>query len=742
MQINDFLQINDWKFNKFLKLILALQIAIVGIVSLDLIGLQIPVLRQFIPFLYLTFVPGFLILRILKIHNVGKTETILYSIGLSIFSLMFIGLFMDIFYPSLGISKPISFIPLLATISVFVLILIPVSYLRDRNYNNPNYINIKTILSPQFLFLSFIPFLAIFGTYIMNLYENNIVLMLLIIMISAIVLLIGFNRFIQKELYPLAVFIISISLLYHGWLISSYIWGTDIHAEYFFSNLVMINSYWDFTLPSYYNGMLSICMIAPIYSIILKLDLTWVFKVIYPFLFSMVPLGLYVAFKKQTNEKIAFLSSFFFMSAFFYQVWLIPLKQQIAELFLVLLIILIVSKSLNTFKKSVLVVIFSISLVVSHYGTSYIYMFILISAFLIMYFVNKIKANEFVSRFNINLFNNFNSMDINVNSIAKSTVILLFVVCVFAWYIYTSSSWNFIKIVQIGNQIFGSISTEFMSPEAANGLHILQGTPQSVLGYINKYLYLITEFLMSIGLLAAILKGFIKMKNEYIAFSIVAFIICLLSIGLPNFSSAIYTPRLYQITLIFLSPFCIIGGIVFLTILNKFIKTKWMHSLKENSLKILSIFLVIFLLFNIGFIDELVHTDRLPNESIPLTHYRLNSYDFNVFEQDYFGVKWLSNDTAKKSLVIYSDVISANPLTSYGGFNWVDSWNQVLNFNSMTKLDKGDYAYFSYQNIVNNLILDPNYNELNMTNMSFINNASEIYSNGGNEIYFNARNPD
>ena len=42
---------------------LAIQFAIWGAIGLDVIGLQIPILRQLIGFIYLTFVPGIIILK-------------------------------------------------------------------------------------------------------------------------------------------------------------------------------------------------------------------------------------------------------------------------------------------------------------------------------------------------------------------------------------------------------------------------------------------------------------------------------------------------------------------------------------------------------------------------------------------------------------------------------------------------------------------------------------------------------
>ena len=79
-----------------------------------------------------------------------------------------------------------------------------------------------------------------------------------------------------------------------------------------FAESVIKNSFWNLTIYSDINAMLSIVILAPTLSLIGNLNITWVFKIIYPFLFSLVPVGLYHIFNDQIkNEKISFLACFF-----------------------------------------------------------------------------------------------------------------------------------------------------------------------------------------------------------------------------------------------------------------------------------------------------------------------------------------------------------------------------------------------------------------------------------------------
>ena len=757
MQINNLLQMNDWEIKKFLKVVLAIQIALWGVMGLDAIGLHIPIIRQLIGSIYLIFIPGILILRILKLHKLGNIETILYTAGLSIATLMFTGLFMNTVYPFFSISRPISFTPLIITISILVLILCIISYVRDRDYSNPSSIDVREILSPSILFLCLIPFLAIFGTYLVNFHHNNILLMFLIIMLALIVVLIAFDKFIPKNLYPLVVFIIAISLLYHRSLISMYIWGWDIHYELYLTNLVKMNSIWDPTMQGGCNAMLSLVMLAPIYSIISDMSITWVFKIIYPLLFSLVPLGLYRVFQKQTDDTIAFLSCLFFVSLFtFYGEMLALARQQIAELFLVLLILLMINKNMDKVKRSFLFIVFGISLAVSHYGLSYIYMFCLISAWLILVsgedpWMQKLM-NNFYSKFGRKREKPAgNPVPLKVDRTISSTFVLLFIVFTLAWYMYVSASSAFDSIVRIGDHIASSIFTDFLNPEAAQGWDILTRETVSPLHSVTKYIHLLSQFFIAIGALTLLLKrGETKFEREYAAFSLVNFVICLGGIALPFFASSLNTTRLYQITLIFLAPFCVIGGITVFRMISKVVKASWTDQIVRSSLRALSVFFAIFLLFNSGWVYEVAKDHpgsiALSQESIKVygdAKEKMGFYNSYIPEQDVFSARWLSNNR-NNVYKIYSDdsvtSLKSNVLVSVG---LVDCAKISVLTNTTSEIPVNSYVYLRYVNILDGIMgyrvpetLIKESGVYNTTEIyPLIENKNKIYSNGGSDTY-------
>lgn len=726
---------NDWRIGKFLLVILSVQLALLGSIGIENIGLHIPLLRQLIGFIYLTFIPGIIILRILKLHDLDSLETLLYAVGLSLATLMLSGLLLNTLYPLFGLSRPISLINLLITISGVVIILCVICYKRDSDFFADNLINLKDVLSLPALFLYLLPFFTILGTYSVNYKKSNFLLMFMIVLIALIVFFIGFDIFIPKKLYSLAVYLISFSLLFHNALISDYIWGWDIHFEYYYSNLVLKNSLWNSTIYGNVNAMLSIVMLAPIYSIITGLSLTWVLKIIYPLIFSLVPLGIYRIFQKQIGDKIGFLSVFFCISFFtFYTEMLALARQQIAELFLILIILLIIDKKMIKMKRSMLYIIFSFSIIVSHYGISYIFMVLLIFVWSLFYLFTKYRSKEIKG-------------DIN------SKFVLLYVILTLAWYMYISNSSALSTIVHIGSQISDSVYSDFLDPvsvEPINQKERLESTSIilkqtiSPLHEMGKYIHLISQFFIVVGIVAILLKrSKIKFENEYIAFSFGNLLILLASLSIPYFASSLNTTRLYQITLIFLAPFAVIGGIIIFNMISKIVMRSWNERPDRSSIKIMFIFFTIYFLFNSGFVYEITKDNP---ESISLSQetiknygnveIKANFYTSFIPEQDYFSAIWLSKNRNNKMNVNMDLSRKNNLLVSYGN----QGLYSILS-KSPSKIFRGSYIYTGYLNNVDKIMVGPKYKRywyiseispfLDKSNKIYTNNASIIYKKRG-----------
>jgi uncharacterized membrane protein len=560
--------------------------------------------------------------------------------------------------------------------------------------------------------------------------------MFLIVLIALIAVLIGFDKFIPKNLYPLAVFVIAISLLFHNSLISMYITGWDSHVEYYLSNLVIANPLWDSTIPFTVNAMLSIVMLAPIFSDICSMSLTWVFKIIYPLLFSLIPLGLYRVFQKQTDEKIAFLACFFFVSVSAFYGWMPQLaRQEIAELFLVLLILLMVDKNMNKTKRSFLFIVFGISLVVSHYGLSYIYMFCLISAWLILVLMDSPAIQKLTDNF-FTKFSRYKSEKLTGNPVhskvdrtISSTFVLLFITFTLTWYMYVSSSSAFDTIVHIGDHIASSIFADFLNPEATEGLRMMLAQPQPrLLHEVHRVICYLNQIFIIIGSIVLLLKyREMKFEREYGAFSVVNLAILFFCVSVPFFASSLAVTRLYHITLIFLSPFCVIGGITFFRMLSKVVRIAWTNKSVRISLKILSVYFVIFMLYQTGFVYGVAEGHFC---SISLN----STMDYPRFNhQEVLGAEWLYD--VKGSNPIYADDYRRLLIGSF-------EWGQVrtLTFD-IDKIREDSYIYLGSLSIEKKEILVVDVKSARRITREYINSSqivedgNKIYTNGGAQVF-------
>lgn len=734
IKIPDIFQLNDWEPKKFLRMMVAIQLMMLGIIGLDLIGLDIPILRQVVGFVYLTFVPGIIILRLLRLHRLGIVETILLSTGLSISFLMFSGFFLNLILPSLNIDSPLSFWNVVISITALLTLLSVLSYRIDKfdMYELP-----PLKISHSALYLILLPILSIVGTYLVNFHNNNIALMILIVLIALIPVLVAFNK-ITSDLYPLAVIVIAVSLLFHRSLISMYLTGWDIHNEYYFHKLVVDNAFWNSQIESNINAMLSIVILPAIYSYFLKLDGAWVFKIVYQIIFSLVPLGLYYVYRHQIkSDKIAFFSVFFFMSFYPFFTEMPSLdRQEIAELFFVLLLFLMVQETISKNIRNILLLVFGASLVTSHYGLSYIYIILIIFIYLIS--IGTIRN----SKLKLWILPEFNLKKQTLKYFA-----VFFIVFALLWYIYVSNSSAFKSIVNIGNHIYTSIFTEFLNPENRDpNLLIALGIKDPVVPSfgreIHRYLQFITQIFIIIGFFKIIInKEFIKLKAEYFYLIAASLAILLLSV-LPYSAQTLNMTRIYHVTLIALSPLFIIGGVFIIEKL--IIKIKIKNEINQNHIILILILTVLvpYYLFNTGFVYEMTNDvpfsmslgmERMKND----TFTKVQFYNTYTPDQDVYSAMWFHNNR-NITKTIYGDRDSGlNVLNSYGMIPRNTLFAPFRGSDLYTPLFRGGYyLYLRKFNVCDDVFVVSSTFEVNTTVISpLFNESSKVYSNGCGDIY-------
>jgi uncharacterized membrane protein len=540
------------------------------------------------------------------------------------------------------------------------------AYIRDRNFQAPAPINIGKLFSPAFLLLILLPILAVLGGYLVNYYQNNILLLVLILAIAAIVGLAAFGKFIPEKIYPLAIIMIAIALLLHITLSSSQLSGGDIHVEYYFQNLVLQSGWWNATIPDNVNTTLSILMLMPIYSLLLNIDPVWVFNLIHPLIFALVPLALFYIYREQIGSKKAFLSAFFFMSVFtFFAVLTQAARQEIAELFFALLILLLIDRNLARRQKTTLAIVFSLSLVVSHYSLGYIALAALIGAWVLLLLM-KSKA-RIIWQWLTNKFGGLPQDIISDRALpTKNMALIIGIFLVFAllWYGGIAGGTALRTIIGIGQEQ-AAAAPGALPPARESLIYTALGLDfmsASALGKAWRIFQYLTELFIIIGFIRLLLKPK-KFKAEYIALSMMFALVLFLCIVLPRFSYHWDVIRFYHVALFFLSPLFILGGETTCEGISRlFRRSSLQDSLKHNSayLSLVTIAIIIpSFLFNTGFIFEVSGSNLGTSTNIydqpwtrALSGYRI---DTAIFDQgEAAAVRYLSKIVNDKTL-IYGD---------------------------------------------------------------------------------------
>ena len=666
--------------------------------------LNLPAVRETVGLIYLTFIPGIIFIKLLKLE-LGTTEYILYAVGFSVAFLMLSGLAINEFGSIVGFSFPLSTLPLSLFINTLILIGAAAAYVRQRKEEPPS-TSQNQGFSPSLLLLAIIPLLSVFGTYLVNVTGNNSFLLLMIVSIALLFTAVAFYSK-STSVYPFAICMIALALLFQTSLISNFVQpgGSDSANELLVAGQTQLLSHWNPVFsPSdlvfgRYNAMLSITILPTVYSNMLGFSLTWVYKIITPLLFALVPVGLYALWHPYIGKKLSFFAAFLFIADITFFTELPGLnRQMIGELFFVLLLLLLVNKKIKGAVKFASFAVFSIALIFSHYALAEIFLLLIFVAWL---------ASIYLKRPSFTL---------------KSNMILFFFVAMFAWYIFTSGSVVFNSFTSFATTVasqFGGIFTpSSRGQEVLAGLGLAQSP--SILNTVSRGFAYLTELFIVVGVAALILKKtHFRFDREYTVFSLVAVAFLVALVVVPGLADTLNMTRFYHILLIFLAPFCIVGMWTAIQLVFKREK-KLLFAL------LIVVILVPYFLFQTNFVYEVSKSESW---SLPLSGYRMSPlmlYDhFGYVNSDsIYCAQWIfGNVPYEKGITIDHGLVSA--LTGYG-LIWPGYTRALSN---TTYVAPGEFVGLSSLSVNNEKLA------WNNTLVPILNQTDLIYSNGANQVY-------
>ena len=260
---------------------------------------------------------------------------------------------------------------------------------------------------------------------------------------------------------------------------------------------------------------------------------------------------------------------------------------------------------------------------------------------------------------------------------------------------------------------------------SATGATLITFATTSPLHTVTKDLYLIVEFLIAVGIIALLVKKTrMQFNKEYAALAVASFFVLLVVLIVPGVSAQLNTSRNLQISLIFLAPFAVIGGLAIVRTLSTVMRVPCRSNCENSFLKAFSIFLALFLLFTTGFVYAVA--EKSYSTALPLNA-AVDVPSFN--DRELAGAVWLSND--KNNLThVYADAYR----------------NEVLRGFFLTTLSsspKGAYVYLGTLNVQQGKVI----NVLGSGGLggsstfyenasTFTSDRSRIYDNSGAQIYY------
>ena len=726
-------------FSIFLLIILITNLAIL---------LNIPLLRQISGFLFLTLLPGLLIIRILRLNKIDFFEKLILAWGISISFLMLFGLLVNNLSLSLGYETPLSTISLLISFNITFIVLgvIGCKINKEPIFSLPN-LNLTTSEKAFLIVPILFPTLSIFGMHILNTTDSNIILMFLLFLIPIYVINVCFfDRKFPNRLYPAVIFLISISLLLLLPLRSNHLIGADVHTEYYYFQMTLDKLHWSIMEYSTLDACLSISLLPTIYQSILNMPTEFLYKILHSVLCSVLPVIIYVIAKKYVKEGYAFLASMYFMSnhVFFWTGF--NARANTAILFFAFAMMVLFNDRIEPLKKRILFIIFMAACMVSHYTNTYIFFFVMLGTLVGMEILSK---------------------KYHFKKVISLTLVILFFAMIFFWYSQVTETTFNVGISFISSTT-RSLNDFFLMEMRSGPAQTLLGegvVQENIVTRIHWILTWITFAFIGIGVVTLIRRykemsfpewnfkkpDFLKDKFEVVYFVLVLVCSGLLVaiLAIPHLSKGYGLGRSYPFASTILAVFFVIGGII----LSKhffFLLKKTCAKRKDNRFFCKVFFskegfegkngsqgraYFIILLVLIPYF--LCITGVMCNISGDRDSIILNSegggYEWAyVHDQESCALKWFGNYAHVKGQKIY--------LAGFQGYGRVRSQGGIRKESVDTGSFSADkeitgYIYLGYYNIIYGKVRDS-------TGAHFMSEYSDkfvgkkrIYDNGGSEVW-------
>lgn len=682
-----------------------LLVAFWGSVGAAVVDPALSPLRALFGFAVVAVAPGVLLFWLLGSRDETFGRTALYGIVLSVGLVGMLSVAVSVLYPLVGIARPLSFLPVALTVSGLVAALAGLVYRRRLGIT----VAVPAVDQhdgPILAALAALPLLAIAAAHRMNVAGDN-ALMYVFLLLTAGVVLVSI-AVVPRRLYPVAITSIAAAVFLHRNMITNSVVGSDIQVNYYVAQMLFDTGVWNPALGGVYLSLPTVTTVPATLSAVTGVSVAYVFKLGYSSLFALAPLGMYYAFRRPFGSNAAFVGGLFFI-LFFRTFYETPDKERIAQLFIVLFLLTVVIDRDRLLEPKWLGAIFGIGIVLSHYTTTFIFVFALVAGYVLIRAYRTFVENA-------------------VPQYVTAAHLAGFGVFAVGWYLLTSQ-----EIITAAVEAAAGVPLEFLA--AISGETVHRSGASAVEGETGLVYTL--SLLVHMGLVALVGLGIVARSarltlfrdrgpDEALAFTAIA-IPMLGFLGASYFvAGELGVDRMYQITLIVLGPFMPLGFVALREVAA---------NLNGRSIPVwtpLVVLMVALLLFNTGIAYDVADEEVTSDVSIdPDTH----SLAYTDSERS--GGQWI--DTHHGSPTIYTDVYTEEMFRSIVPDPYVDGtvvqyrhdWHPYLEFSE-------GFVYVRERSVVADSAFDgdPPHYYLTESEQAYVERTTnKVYTNDESDVF-------
>jgi len=727
--------------------------------------LHIPIASDLAGFLYLLILPGIILSQLIDVKVKDFWSWIIHVVALSCVFVLFAGLFANSIVPLLGNSQPLGFFPVLTIFDSLLICMIAFNFLFRKKQISLSGISLEIFRGlKHHLPLILFPIVAVMGAVVLNNGGKNYFTLALVAVIAIFVIAIYIiKREVSESFLQSSLYFIGFALLLMTSMRSWHIAGYDIHQEFQVFQFTKNDLFWTMThLQDAYNACLSITILPTIIAQFVHLADEYIYKLLYQAIFAIFPVIIYQLIRYFSNRKTAFLSAFFVITqAWFFSGMPTLNRQEFGMMFFSLLLLALFSKTIQKKTKNILLVLYGLAMVMSHYSTTYI----AAALFLLAYLINS----------GILFYFNFRKSSLSKAYPTRAIslpFILMLIIFVFIWNsLITNTSENFEKFIDQSSLNIGQIFTRDIFVNSLNKLlyqnpssidmptylsensknfqkdfpdlqYYSEQTLQAYQAQSSSFQEMTANFGVSISLFGAYIFKVVKLLvnnifimvgvfimlfhlikrkllcNEIIALSFSGFALLTLILIVPEALKEYNLERLYFQLLVIWSFAGVYGGSV---LLRYFVNVR-------TSFILLAIIYCLPLLFYSGLIFNLVGGPAL----VAMNNFGEEYEKSYTHEEEVKSAQWLGENRDKS--FIYTNGTGRNKLQAFTNINkkslFVDIYPGIIS--------KGSYVYLVYMNSIGKkATLEFNGNQYAYYYpIEFLEqNKNKVYSNGISEIY-------